>query len=156
MILSYMTKLQVIYSAVKRLQQRYIIEKLTLFLMLALLSSSVNADAQVLRHVEALSRDHYYVHIDDTETPYIARDIVGGEHINLYHILGFQEESFVIVLQSPDDSMSYSIHGDGIQRIQRPKGNLVTVESENTWITIEVSAYPETAEYNLIVKKHEF
>lgn len=127
-----------------------------LFVVLLMFSAQVMAEAEVLRHLELTSRDHYYINIDDTETPFKKKDIVGGEQINYYHVLGFEGESFIIILLSDDESFSYSISGEGFSRIKRPKGEVVTVNSLSSWITIETSAHPETAEYQLIVKKHRF
>ena len=120
------------------------------------LSANAVAEAEVLRHLELTSRDHYYINIDNTETPFKTKDVVGGEHTNYYHVLGFEGESFIVILLSEDDSLSYSISGEGFSRIKRPKGEVVTVNTLSSWITIETSAHPETAEYQLIVKKHRF
>lgn len=38
------------------------------------------SDSQILRHIEALSRDYYYVHIEESARPLQVKDIVGGEH----------------------------------------------------------------------------
>ncbi|WCE28913.1 hypothetical protein [Vibrio sp. SCSIO 43137] len=120
------------------------------------LSANAVAEAEVLRHLELTSRDHYYINIDNTETPFKTKDVVGVEHTNYYHVLGFEGESFIVILLSEDDSLSYSISGEGFSRIKRPKGEVVTVNTLSSWITIETSAHPETAEYQLIVKKHRF
>lgn len=127
-------------------------------LVLLLLFSSFCCFAQnqqILRHIEGLSRDFYYINIDDTHVPYIAEDIVGGEHTNIYHILGFPDETFIIVMQSIKGEASYSIHGEGFTINRRPKGDVVTIKDSHTWIRLEVSAHPY-AEYSLKVKKHDF
>ncbi len=113
------------------------------------------ANKQILRHIEGLSRDYYYVNIEDVNTPFKTQDIVGGEHENIYHILGFPNESFIIVLQPIEGEASYSLQGEGFNINSRPKGDIVTVQDGHTWIRVEISAHPY-AEYKLTVKKHDF
>lgn len=113
------------------------------------------ADTQILRHIEALSRDYYYINIDDVNIPFIAQDIVGGEHEKVYHILGFRNETFVIVLQNIAAEAGYVLRGEGFNINRRPKGDLVTITDNHAWISIGVWAHPY-AEYKLTVKKHDF
>lgn len=114
-----------------------------------------SANLQILRHIDALSRDFYYVNIEDPNVPFKAKDIVGGEHENIYYILGFANEAFVIVLQSHEGQAVYSIRDEGVTINRRPKGDVVTVQDRHTWIRLEVSAHP-FAKYSLTVKKHDF
>lgn len=113
-----------------------------------------SSERQVLRHIEALSRDHYYVHIDDPQMPFQARSIVGGEHENEYQILGFKGDTFLIVIQSLEGEAGYSLRGDGYERQRGELGDIVTVKDRHTWVSIGVSAHPY-AEYILTVKKNE-
>ncbi len=123
-----------------------------LFILFSLPAFSANK--QILRHIEALSRDYYYVNIEDPNTPFQTQDIVGGEHENVYHILGFPGETFIIVLQSIEGEASYSLRGEGVNINRRPKGDIVTVQDGHTWIRVGISAHPD-AEYKLTVKKHD-
>ncbi|RTR38742.1 hypothetical protein EKG38_11270 [Shewanella canadensis] len=123
-------------------------------LLAGLAPSVASSERQVLRHIEALSRDNYYVDIDDPTVPFQARDIVGGEHENEYHILGFQGDTFIIVVQSIEGEAGYSLRGDGYDRQREELGDIVTVKDRHTWISIGVSAHPY-AEYILTVKKNE-
>ncbi len=112
------------------------------------------ANKQILRHIEGLSRDYYYVNIDDPNTPFNMQDIVGGEHENVYHILGFPGETFIIVLQSIEGEASYSLRGEGVNIKRRSKGDIVTVQDGHTWVRVGISAHPY-AKYKLTVKKHD-
>ncbi|OLQ71675.1 hypothetical protein BIT28_12235 [Photobacterium proteolyticum] len=112
------------------------------------------SDSQILRHIEALSRDYYYVHIEKPARPFQVQDIVGGEHENKYHILGFKGDSFIISLESAEGEAGYSLYGDGFERVREKHGDRVTVQGSQTWISIGVSATPY-AEYILTVQKHE-
>ncbi len=112
------------------------------------------ANKQILRHIEDLSRDYYYVNIDDPNTPFNMQDIVGGEHENVYHILGFPGETFIIVLKSIEGEASYSLRGEGVNIKRRSKGDIVTVQDGHTWVRVGISAHPY-AKYKLTVKKHD-
>jgi hypothetical protein len=125
-------------------------------LLLSVFSLPAASDKlQILRHIEGLSRDFYYVNIADPDVPFKAQDIVGGEHENIYYLLAFADETFVIVLQSHEGEVAYSILDEGVTINRRPKGDVVTVQDEHTWIRLAVSAHP-FAKYSLTVKKHEF
>lgn len=113
-----------------------------------------SSEQQILRHIEALSRDYYYIDINDPNIPFQTQDIVGGEHETVYHILGFSNETFIIVMQSIEGSVNYALRGDGFDIKRRPDGDIVMVEEQHTWISIQVSAHPY-AEYKLTVKKYE-
>jgi len=112
------------------------------------------SESQILRHVEALSRDYYYVHIVDPAQPFRTQDIVGGEHENEYYILGFHGETFIIFIESIEGEAGYSLRGEGYDRQRGKLGDMITVKDTHTWISIGVSATPY-AEYNLTVKKYE-
>lgn len=112
-------------------------------------------DKHVFRHIESLSRDYYYLNIEDPNTPFSTQDIVGGEHEKVYHVLGFPNETFIIVLKNISGEASYALRGEGFIINQRPKGDIVTIKDSHTWVSIGVSAHP-FGEYKLTVKKHEF
>lgn len=112
-----------------------------------------SADTQILRHIEALSRDYYYVDIKDPNIAFQTQDIVGGEHEKVYYILGFADETFFVVMQDIEGEVAYAVRGDGLRVNKRAKGEIVTVEDNHAWISIAVSAHPY-AEYKLTVKKH--
>jgi hypothetical protein len=71
------------------------------------------ANNQLIRHIEGLSRDYYYLNIDQASQPFERTDIVGGEHENHYFILGFQGDQFVVSIESIDGEASYSLTGEG-------------------------------------------
>lgn len=130
---------------------KQVVRKVVITMILFIISFPSFAKTEMLRHIEALSRDHYYLHIEGQHSAYTKKDIVGGEHSNNYHILGFQGDSFVIVIESSDDSLGFQIEGDGFQHVATSKGDVVLVEAETSWVSIEVYAHPETAEYKLRV-----
>jgi len=129
---------------------------LIIFAMLftGLTTPVASSEKQILRHIEALSRDHYYVHIDDPQIPFQARSIVGGEHENEYRILGFQGDKYTIYIESIEGEAGYSLRGAGYERQRGELGDIVTVTDLHTWVSIGVSAHPY-AEYVLTVKKNE-
>ncbi|WP_432452634.1 MULTISPECIES: hypothetical protein [unclassified Agarivorans] len=112
------------------------------------------ADTQLLRHVQGLSRDYYYLNIESPAQPFQVQDIVGGEHENQYFILGFAGDQFSIAIDSLEGDAGYSLGGEGYQAQQQAEGDHVLVEQPHTWIRIQVSAHPY-AEYRLRVKKYE-
>ncbi|MGY5449384.1 hypothetical protein ACVFI8_00260 [Agarivorans sp. MS3-6] len=136
-------------------------------LLVALVSILANpvraASHQLIRHIEGLSRDYYYLNIDQANQPFERTDIVGGEHENHYFILGFQGDQFVVSIESKDGEASYSLTGEGYlhQTLNSTSDNghqfstnAVVVDQQRTWIGIAVSAHP-FAEYTLRVRMYE-
>ncbi|MGF1757143.1 hypothetical protein L4D76_04155 [Photobacterium sagamiensis] len=119
-----------------------------------LASHAYSSDDQVLRHIKEVSRDYYYIHIDKPAEPFQIQDIVGGEHENQYHILGFWGERFSIAIESTEGKAGYSLRGEGFNIIRTDAGDKVEVNDTHLWITIAVSAHPY-AQYILTVKKHD-
>lgn len=111
-------------------------------------------DKGILRHVEAVSRDYYYVNIEDSKSAFIEQGIVGGEHEKTYYILGLYNESYTVMMTSIEGEPGYSLYGEGITIQKGAKSDIVTVQDDHTWITVSVSAHP-FGEYKLTVHKND-
>ena len=112
----------------------------------------------LLKHVEDVSRDFYYIQLKDSPDRLKICGIVGGEHITHYRILGFTNEHFQINTQSVDGIAYTSITGNGIQVVGDDTGTHtdVLVESDGvTWVDIKVSASFEsfTSGYQITIIK---
>ncbi len=127
------------------------IEHKILFI-LSLVFFSCHVNAEVLKHIEQLSRDHYYIHL---KKPIFTVDgLVGGEHENFYHILAFKGEAFTLSFHAKGAQPDWSVSGEGI--VVRSKGGITAATSnlDGNWITVSVSAYPETTEYKIEIIRH--
>lgn len=136
-----------------------------LFLLLLLLPIAVlstpaySAHGPLLRHVEGLSRDYFYIDLNRGDSTYQQQSIVGGEHENHYLILGFTGDRFKVDIQSDDGNVGYIARDDSYvieseiwsEEEQRMSITVKVIEQQ-TWIDVALSAHP-FADYQLNVSR---
>lgn len=135
------------------------INRVNIFYLCMFLISSYSQADPLLKHSSALSRDYYYLRVDDKYRFYQISDKVGGEHENHYYILGFAGESFQIQIISETEEIAYLLPSSGY-RIQSQALDsksakmtyIVEVTAEWVWIDLRFSAHPY-GEYQLRVTK---
>ncbi len=127
-----------------------LIKKLLSLILPAL--AFANASAEVLKHVEQTSRDHYYIQLKNPT--FSMNGFVGGEHTNFYHILAFTGEAFTIDFGKSNPQHQWSLGGNGVDVLQKKGITTATANSDGSWITIEISAYPQPVEYELTITRY--
>ncbi|EOD79357.1 hypothetical protein D515_01810 [Grimontia indica] len=103
----------------------------------------------MIKHTESLSRDHFYIAIDEGEQTFTHKFQVGGEHINHYYIFGVMGERFAITVEEWEGRVDVYVDGEGI----RHELDEYYVDKRYTWLEVAVSAHPY-ANYNLKVRRH--
>mgnify|MGYP001270551280 CR=1 FL=1 len=116
-------------------------------------------ESQLIKYKKGDSRDYYYIGLNNTNPNYSTKSIVGGEHEIHYLILGFEKDTFVISINSPDGDVGYiSSHQDynviklSWDESKQTKTMQVTVVEQHTWISIVFSAHP-FASYSIDIEK---
>lgn len=132
-----------------------------LLMTLGIPSISYATDSPLLKHVEALSRDYFYLDFSRDNARYHHQSIVGGEHITHYLVLGFSGDRFKIELQSKNGDIGYLSRDDGYIVEERSWDEnkqlstlIVKVVAQDVWVDVSVSAHP-FADYAIEVIKLE-
>ncbi|MFC1233638.1 hypothetical protein [Vibrio sp. F74] len=107
----------------------------------------------LLRHVEEVSRDYFYIHLDDKTNELQMTGIVGGEHQTHYRILGFSGDYFHIEVESVDGVAYVSIDGEGVERQDNDGASEIKVIWDGVWIDIAVSASTFSSGYVLNIER---
>lgn len=107
----------------------------------------------LLRHVEEVSRDYFYIHLDDKTTVLQLTGIVGGEHQTHYRILGFTNDYFHIDVESIDGVAYVSVGSEGVEWQDTNGGSEIKVVRDGVWIDIAVSASTFTSAFVLNINK---
>ncbi len=107
----------------------------------------------LLRHVEEVSRDYFYIHLDDKLDALQLTGVVGGEHQTHYRILGFSGDYFHVEVESINGVAYVSIDGEGVERQETNGGSEIKVIWDGVWIDIAVSASTFSSEFVLNIKR---
>ncbi|SCY66160.1 hypothetical protein [Desulfoluna spongiiphila] len=107
----------------------------------------------VIHTHEGVSRDTTWIRVEEAKTPFVVSDIVGGEHITRYRILGFEGERYLITGSGENLYMSVD-PGPSARLTSTPDDDtcLVEVLSMDALISIELSAHP-VSEYTLEIHR---
>lgn len=130
-----------------------------IFTCLLLIAPVHSKSNHLLKHVEALSRDYFYINLSRDTVSYKHQTIVGGEHENHYFILGFEDDIFTIKLHSEEGNIGNVPQDDSHQIVAKHwdeekqlKVFTVKVIEQQTWIKVSLSAHP-FASYSIEVEK---
>lgn len=124
-----------------------------LFTQPALSIEPEGLDDVLIRHIESVSRDFYYIQLNKDQSPLVVPGFVGGEHQFHYRLLGFEGERFRITLKTLDGETYYGIEGEGVELSELDDKTEVKINSEVTWIDISTSAGTFTSKYTLTIEK---
>lgn len=81
-----------------------------LYLLLGLIFISAptqGASNHLIKHIESLSRDYFYIDFSRDTTTYKQQSVVGGEHETHYFLLGFEADTFIIKIHSTNGSVGH-------------------------------------------------
>jgi hypothetical protein len=117
--------------------------------------------SHLLKHIEMLSRDYFYIDFSRDDSKYEQRSAVGGEHGTHYYILGFERDIFSISIYSEDENVGY-VPKDNSYKIlsehwdDKKQVNMLIIEviGQQTWVDVSLSAHP-FAEYRIVIERLE-
>jgi hypothetical protein len=135
---------------------------LCLLLGLLLIAAPTHgATNHLIKHIELLSRDYFYIDFSRNKTTYKQQSNIGGEHETHYLILGFEGDNFIIKLHSKDGNVghvpndeSYNIVAQHWDKKAQVRIFTVKIIAQQTWIDVSLSAHP-FAQYNIEVERVE-
>ncbi|VFQ47199.1 hypothetical protein [Desulfoluna butyratoxydans] len=124
-------------------------------LLAALLLLAPGCVSHVIHTHESVSRDTTWIRVEEAKKPFVVSDIVGGEHITRYRILGFEGERYLITGRGEGLYMSVD-PGTSARLIPTRDDDTCIVEvlSLDALITIELSAHP-VSDYTLEIRRIE-
>ena len=124
-------------------------------LLAALLLLAPGCVNHVIHTHESVSRDTTWVRVEEPNKPFVVSDIVGGEHITRYRILGFEGERYLITGRGEDLYMSVDPGTSArLTPTQDDDTCIVEVLSLDALITIALSAHP-VSDYTLEIHRIE-
>lgn len=107
----------------------------------------------LLRHVEDVSRDYFYIHLNEQNSDLKLSGMVGGEHQIHYRILGFLGDQFQVSLESIDGITYVTVDAEGLVLNDNEDSTDIKVMWDTVWIDIAVSASSFTSDFILTIKK---
>ncbi|MFT6984859.1 MAG: hypothetical protein ACJAT7_000660 [Psychromonas sp.] len=133
---------------------------LSLLLVFLLTSTPTHsASNHLLKHIEALSRDYFYIDFSRDTSHYKHQTEVGGEHETHYFLLGFEADTFIIKIHSTDRDVGYAPRDDSYNiltehwdEVKQLKVITVKVIGQQAWVDVSFSAHP-FAQYSLEVER---
>jgi hypothetical protein len=133
-----------------------------LLLIFTLISAPTQgATNHLIRHIESVSRDYFYIDFSRDKTIYKQQSVVGGEHETHYYILGFEADVFNIKIHSTDGNVghvpndeSYNIVAQHWEEEAQITIFTVKIIAQQTWIDISLSAHP-FAQYSIEIERVE-
>ncbi|WP_300675136.1 hypothetical protein [Desulfoluna sp.] len=107
----------------------------------------------VIHTHEGVSRDTTWLQVTEEKAPFVVSDIVGGEYIRRYRLLGFQGEQYLIIGRGEDLYMDID-PGTSARLIPTLDDDTFILEvlGMDALISIEVSAHP-VSEYTLEITR---
>lgn len=107
----------------------------------------------VLHTHEGVSRDTTWVRVAEENAPFVVSDIVGGEYIRRYRLLGFEGEGYRITGRGENLYMDID-PGPSARLLPTGDGDTFIVEilDMDALVTIEVSAHP-VSDYTLEIQR---
>ncbi|PJC87468.1 hypothetical protein CSW98_06125 [Vibrio sp. HA2012] len=112
-----------------------------------------NRQEYLLKHVEDVSRDYFYIQIKDQREGVTLQGFVGGEHQTHYRLLGFAGDHYHVVIEESDGKASASVDGDGLTVSGDDYVMDIGVTGETVWIDIAVSSVTFTSNYMISIEK---
>lgn len=133
-----------------------------LLLIFVLIAAPIQVAANhLIRHVESLSRDYFYIDFSRDKSIYKQQSIVGGEHETHYYILGFEADTFIIRIHSAGESVGHVPSDESYKIVtqhwdEEAQATLFTVKiiAQQTWVDVSLSAHP-FAQYSIEVERLE-
>lgn len=123
-----------------------------LFLLILLISG---CSGHILTKRDALSRDYTYISFLKTREPFIKKAEVGGEQLSITKLLAFEGDRFRISAKAKNGTIKMYVDGEGIVvEEEQDGGNQKIIRIEDVpdcLVQIEISAYPEPANYILMI-----
>ncbi|UGA56597.1 hypothetical protein [Vibrio sp. VB16] len=132
---------------------------IVLLLFSACLTSHTYAQSDhdyLLRHVEEVSRDYFYIHLDESTSDLVLSGMVGGEHQTHYRLLGFLGDHFQVNIESISGVTYSTIDGEGLVFQENNDGTEIRVIWDSVWIDIAVSASSFTSDFVVTIKKIDY
>jgi len=124
-------------------------------LLVAFLLLAPGCVNHVIHTHEGVSRDTTWIRVEEAEKPFVVSDIVGGEHITRYRILGFEGERYFITGRGEDLYMSLDPGSSARLTPTRDDDScVVEVLGMDALISIELSAHP-VSDYTLEIHRIE-
>lgn len=109
--------------------------------------------SQVLYQTAQVSRDYTYLEFQHDDDPFELTTEVGGEHIKVLRILGFEGHKFLIEFTQIKGDLFFNISGTGVDfKKISPYCGTIMIRDMDAMAQIEMSAHPHAA-YTLRVTK---
>ncbi len=114
------------------------------------------AEQYLINHTQKVSRDFYSVRLKESNTRLEICGFIGGEHTNLYRILGFSNEHFRITAESFNGIAHILVSSDNAHiKESDDTYDAVIGQSVSAWVEVSVSADFEsfTSGYRILIER---